>query len=142
MSNNGDKHYPDEPKGQVLALASQGFAGTAIAERLDLPARTVQRWIARWREISPEEEYPEVHNDWYRLTRRAQDNLHTALDQMEEEGSQLKHYSQISLQAGLGTDKITKSREVAQPQTQNVAIIVVNAARPDVIDGEVVDETP
>ncbi len=132
-------HFPDEPKSQVIALAAQGYSGVAIGERLGVPARTAQRWLARWRELSPEEEYPEVHNDWYRLTRRAQENLHEALDQLEDEGSQLKHYSQIALQAGLGTDKIQKGREVAQPQTNIQAIIIVNASEPVTIEGEVIE---
>ncbi len=140
MANNGEHHYPDDPKAKVIALAAQGHSGVAIAERLGVPARTAQRWLARWRELSPEEEYPEVHNDWYRLTRRAQSNLHTALDQLEEEGSQLKHYSQIALQAGLGTDKIVKGRESGRPPPNIPVIIVVNA-REEIIEGEVVDVT-
>lgn len=116
-------HASDEPKSKVIALAAQGYSGVAIGERLGVPARTAQRWLARWRELTPEEEYPELHNDWYRLTRRAQENLHTALDQMEEEESQLKHYSQIALQAGLGTDKIQKDKDGPQIGTQtNVQI--------------------
>ena len=148
------RQYDRAVKAEVLALVELGVSAQRAAERLNVSPRQAQAWAQQARKVAAEEEHPAIINDWYRLTRRTQSVLHDALDTLQEDntGKQaLKHMTQLTVLAGVGTDKLQRDRE---PKYQvNVAntgpiAIIINAQQPqiepDSIEGEatLLDELP
>lgn len=156
-------HAPDEPKAQALALRAEGYSVPRIAGLVSHSQRTVNRWLARGREVSRNQETPEMMDDWVRIVRRSQGMQHTVLDILEEwseiaqsdnrhplavisrsvaQKELLKHDLTPNIYAGTGTDKLQKESQPVPIQAQNV-IYVFNAAQPeapgDTIEGAVVD---
>ena len=135
--------YSREVKAEALALVELGVSAQHAAERLNIEPRSVQLWAKRLREITPEQEHPPVINDWYRLTRRTQGILHDGLDAIKDDETALKHLTQLTVLAGVGTDKIFRDREPKYGlslKTTGPIVIVTNAQAP-VIEGECTDVT-
>lgn len=129
--------YDRETKAEALALVEAGVTAKGAALRLNLPVRTVQDWASHSRQVAREEEHPAVIDEWYRLTRRTQSKLHDGLDSIEDDQTALKHLSQLTILAGVGTDKVLRDREARHPgPTAPVVVIVTNAQSPRVIEGE------
>lgn len=137
--------YSREIKAEALALVELGESYERAAQRLNIGCeRTVRRWAERVRQLSTEQEHPAVIDDWYRLTRRTQSNLHDALDAIQDDETALKHLSQLTVLAGVGTDKIFRDREPKYGAGLRVVgpiVIVTHAQRPEVIEGGAVEVT-
>ena len=146
MTYPGEHPTTDEPVAKVLALAAQGYSGTAAAQAVGVPVRQAQRWITRARqELTPGNK--PLLDKWTRRVDQSLDLLGDALDLIEadETGSlALKNMPNLNMVAGTGTDKLQKEKEHSQPQNLAQLVIVVNAAAPlpepeIVIEGEIVD---
>ena len=137
--------YSRAVKAEALALVELGETAQRAAQRLDIPERTVSSWAKQVREIAAEQEYPALMAEHYRLTRRYQACQHDALDQIEEEGSALKHLSVLVVGGGVSTDKVMRDREPKYGlslKTTGPIVIVTNAQAPEIIEGECTDVTP
>ena len=151
-------HAPDEPKVRALALALEGHTAKAIGPMVGVSGRTVSRWLGRCREVSLNEETPEMMDDWMRIVRRSQGMQHAVLDVLEgyvtiaqndhpgplaEIARQVaakelvKHGLLYNIYAGTGSDKIQKPSQQTI-QAQNITINFISQSKPDI--GEVVDE--
>jgi transposase-like protein len=140
MGKNGHQK-PDEPRARALALLELGHSCEAVGPMVGVNPSTVWRWLQRSKEVQGNKPIIERHA---RNAMQALDLIRDGLDLIEADETKqlaLKNLVTLNMIGGTSTDKVQKDTE-PQQQTQNVAIIVVNAARPDVIDGEVVDETP
>jgi hypothetical protein len=140
MSKNGH-HKPDEPRARALALVELGHSCEAVGPLVGVHPVTVGRWVKRSRELQEKKPLVERHT---RNAMQALDLIQDAMDLIEEDETRqlaLKNLMVLNAVGGTSTDKVQKDTE-PQQQTQNVAIIVVNAQQPDIIEGEVVDETP
>ena len=151
-------HASDEPKARALVLSAEGHSSEAVGGMVGVSGRTVQRWVARCREVSRNKETPEILDDWARIIRRAQGMMHVVMDQAEalaeiasnDHPGPLAAIARIvagreitkgaatwNFYAGTGTDKLQKEREPDSPHPTQV-IIVLDAKRPEIIEGEVV----
>ena len=126
--------------------------------------RTVHRWLARGREVSRNQETPEMMDDWVRIVRRAQGMQHAVLDVLEHYAAIasndhpgplaeiarqvaikeiMKQGLLLNVYAGTGTDKIQKEHNPDSP-APNITINFVVQERPqelpDVIEGKVIEE--
>ena len=130
--NQAPHHAPDEPKAQALALALEGYSGPEISERVGEPLRTVQHWIARWRQVARNQETPELIDDWVRITRRAQGKMHDFLDYVEDHPDEVaKHAMTFNVYAGTGTDKLQRESSPTSISVDKV-LIVYNAKDPTI----------
>ncbi|KKK91853.1 hypothetical protein LCGC14_2708780 [marine sediment metagenome] len=140
-----------------MALIAEGHSAEAIGPMVGVTGRTVQNWVRRFREVSLNEETPEMMDDWVRIIRRSQGMQHAVLDVAEFYATMaqndhpgplaeiarqvaskelMKHALLYNIYAGTGTDKMQKPTQ--QPiQAQNVQINFIFEERPDV--GEVVE---
>ena len=138
------QQYDRAVKAEALALVELGVTAQRAAERLNIAPRAVQRWAEQCRKVSAETEHPAVIDDWYRLTRRTQSILHDGLDAIKDDDTALKHLSQLTVLAGVGTDKIFRDREPKYGMTLKATgpiVIVTNAQAPEIIEGECTDVT-
>ena len=137
--------YSRDVKAEALALVELGVPASEAAKRLNIGcARTVQRWAERCRQVSTEQDYPQRMAEWYRLTARTQAKLHDGLDAIQDDDTALKHLSQLTVLAGVGTDKILRDREPkygASIKMTGPIVIVTHAQRPEIIEGEATDVT-
>ncbi len=152
-------HVSDEPKARALVLSAEGHSSEAIGEMVGVSGRTVQRWVKRCREVSRNQETPEIMDDWARIIRRAQGMQHAVLDVLE-------HYAELALNdhpgplaeiarqvatkelmnqgqmlnvyAGTGTDKIQKDSQPHNPP-QSITINFISQPNPNLVEGEVVE---
>ena len=133
--------YDTDTKAQALTLLRLGKPASHVAVELEIPERTVSHWALRWREIAAEEGDKTLSDEDYRLSIRVGELIHEALDQMEGREDLYKYLVPLNIVRGTSIDKILKRREAKHPpaQAQNV-LIVVNAQRPETIEGEVVRE--
>lgn len=143
MTSGNGRHYDRAVKAEALALVELGETAQRAAERLNINPRNVQRWVKRSREVSAEVEHPAVMNDWYRLTRRTQSRLHDGLDAIVDDDTALKHLTQLTVLAGVGTDKIFRDREPKYGLSLKATgpIVIVTNAQAPVIEGECTDVT-
>ena len=140
-----------------MALIAEGHSAEAIGPMVGVTGRTVQNWVRRFREVSLNEETPEMMDDWVRIIRRSQGMQHAVLDVAEFYATMaqndhpgplaeiarqvaskelMKHALLYNIYAGTGTDKMQKPTQ--QPiQAQNVTINFIFEERPEV--GEVVE---
>ena len=158
-------HAADEPKARALALSAEGHSSAEIGGMVGVSGRTVQRWVRRCREVSRNNEKPEILDDWARIIRRAQGMMHSVLDQGEELAEIAandhpgplaaiarivaakeiaKHAGTWNFYAGTGTDKLQKESEPGPP-SGTVIINFISEERPpkledipDVVEGEVI----
>ncbi len=151
-------HAPDEPKAQLIVLRGQGYSMAAASELVGVCERTGWNWWNRYREVARNEENSEIQDDWVRVVRRSQGMQHVVMDIAEGYATILtndhpgplaeiarqtaakeiiKHAAMYNFYAGTGTDKLQK--ESTPPTQATNVLIVVNAQKPDVIEGEVVD---
>ena len=145
MTQPGEHPTIDEPVAKVLALAAQGYSGTAAAQAVGVPVRQAQRWITRARqELTPGNK--PLLDKWTRRVDQSLDLLGDALDLIEadETGSlALKNIPNLNMVAGTGTDKLQKEKEVSQPKDLTQIVFVLNAQQPiqddQYIEGEVKD---
>lgn len=135
---NGHHDAPDEPVARVIALAEQGYSARHAGELVGISERQAQRWVKRSRELTGETN--SILDKWKRRSLQALDIIGDGLDLIEEDDTRqlaLKNLQTLNIIAGTGTDKLQK--DTTPPvQAQNV-LIVVNAARPGVIEGEIVE---
>ena len=129
--------HPREIKAQALVLVDKGYSAQHAARELNIPERSVQRWTERFRALSDNED-DRLRQDHYRLAQRCVELTHDGLDGIEEDGDAKKHLITLNAILGTNVDKILKRAPASPIQAQNV-LIVVNAARPDVVEGEVVE---
>ena len=157
-------HASDEPKARALVLRAEGYSVPRIAGLVEHSERTVHRWLARGREVSRNQETPEMMNDWVRIVRRAQGMQHAVLDVLEQYAEIalrdhpgplaeiarqvaikeiMKQGLLLNVYAGTGTDKIQKDSQPTNPPP-NIQINFVVQERPkelpDVVEGEVIRE--
>lgn len=135
--------YSRAVKAEALALVEMGETAQRAAERLNIPERTVSSWALQMREIAPEQEYPKLMAEHYRLARRYMANQHDALDTIEEEGTASKNLHGLIMGGGVSTDKVLKDREPKYGMSLKATgpiVIVCNAQAP-VIEGECTDVT-
>ncbi len=158
-------HAADEPKARALVLSAEGHSSEEVGEMVGVSGRTVQRWVKRCREVSRNNEKPEILADWARIIRRAQGMMHSVLDQAEELAeiasndhpgplaaiARVVAAKEIAKQAGTwnfyagtGTDKLQKEGEPSPP-SGTIIINFISEERPaeraiedDVVEGEVV----
>lgn len=135
--------YDTETHAQALALIQLGKPASHVAQDLQLPERTVQNWALRWRQIAAEEGDRILTDEDYRLAVRTSHLIHDALDQLEGRPDTYKHLVSLNVIRGTAIDKILKRKQGAQPTVNaDKVLIVVNAAKPDIIEGEVVRDEP
>lgn len=135
MSKNQAKHHaPDEPKSRALALKEQGYSQRHIAELVSTPRSTVALWI---REAEAVQGNKPILDKWTRRSLQALDLIGDGLDAIEEDGDAKKHMQTLNMIAGTGTDKLQK--ESAPPQHNTQVIIVLDAKKPEIIEGEIVE---
>ena len=155
-----EHHAPDEPKSRALALHAEGYSNGHIAGLVDHSERTVRRWVKRGREVALNEETPAMMDDWVRIIRRSQGMMHTVLDVAEHYAEiasndhpgplaeiarqvaskeLMKHALLYNIYGGTGTDKIQKGTG-PELHAQNITINFISQPKPDIIEGEVVDE--
>lgn len=142
MANQAKHHAPDGPKSRALVLAMEGYPSEHIGELVGVSGRTVQRWVARSREVSLKEETPAVMSDWVRIIRRSQGMMHSVLDIVEQYAAiasndhpgplaeiarqvatkeLMKRADLYDIYAGIGTDKVVKWADLAQKAQQSEA---------------------
>lgn len=134
---NGRHFAPDGPRARLIALTGLGHSVADAAERVGTSERTAYRWLARVRELTDNKP---ILERWQRVSTQALDLMGDGLDVIEEDDSgksALKHLKELNFIAGTGTDKLQK--ESTPTVTAQNVLIVVNAQKPDVIEGEVVD---
>ena len=123
MTQPGEHPTIDEPVAKVLALAAQGYSGTAAAQAVGVPVRQAQRWITRARqELTPGNK--PLLDKWTRRVDQSLDLLGDALDLIEadETGSlALKNMPNLNMVAGTGTDKLQKDQDQALKNRSNEA---------------------
>lgn len=132
--------YDTETKAQALALLELGNPASHVAQELSIPERTVSRWAGRWRQMAAEEGDRILTDEDYRLAVRTSQLLHDALDQMEGKEDLWKYLVPLNIVRGTSIDKILKRKEAKQPVQATNVLIVVNAQKPETIEGEVVRE--
>lgn len=133
--------YNVDTKAQALALMAQGETAEAAAAALRLPARTVQHWRQRWRQIAAEEDDPKLLEEDYRIALRYSELLHLAADHIgEDESGERAAKSLIAINAVRGTaiDKILRRRESQRPNDDRrpLVIFIQGSAAVRVTDGE------
>ena len=133
--NQAAYHAPDEPKTRALALAQEGHSGRYIANKVGHPHATVAGWIRKAHEETQGNK--EVLSKWTDLTLQAQDLMGDGVDAIQRDGDAKKHLQTLLYIAGTGTDKLQK--ESAPPQQNTQVIIVLDAKKPDIIEGEIVE---
>ena len=161
MSKNQAKHQaPDEPKLRLIALRQEGYSMPAASELVGVSERTGWNWWGRYREVALNEETPAMMDDWVRIIRRSQGMMHTVLDVAEHfaeiasndhpgplaeiarqvaSKELMKHALLYNIYGGTGTDKIQKGTG-PELHAQNITINFISQPKPDIIEGEVVDE--
>ncbi len=125
----------DSVAARAIALVDIGYSPEWVGPRAGVSGRTVRRWVDRSREVAKGNQA--VMDKWVKRTLQAQDLLEDALDTIEDEGSALKHLRDVTVAAGVGTDKLQKEHTPTSIQADKV-LIILNAERP-VIEGEVVE---
>lgn len=153
----GPHHAPDEPRAKALALKAEGYSNVHIGELVGCSERTVRRWEARGREVSRNQEVPEIQDDWVRIVRRSQGVQHAVLDVVEgiaavaqNDGvgpladiarlvagkELLKQGLMANVYSGTGSDKLLK--DSSPTFHADTICIVTNVSKPEIIEGEVV----
>ena len=120
MQRQGSR-YDRETKAQALAQAAVSSAAQA-ARSLELPERTVQRWVERYTAENGGEQWAE---DNAQVISRATELLMDGLDQLEEDGT--AHKNLIALNAIRGT-AIDKASKHSGSTVNIIALVTARAA--------------
>lgn len=133
-------------------LNAEGYSNRHIGELVNVSERTVRRWVSRGREVSLNQETPELINDWLRIVRRSQGMMHSVLDQAEQyaevasndhpgplaaiarivAGKEIiKNAMTYNIYAGTGTDKLQKDDSSTTVNTYGPTIIVTGVEEKD-----------
>ncbi|KKL75500.1 hypothetical protein LCGC14_2054240 [marine sediment metagenome] len=150
-------HAPDEPKARALVLVGEGHSPEYVGGLVGVSGRTVRRWVNRCREVSLNQETPEMMDDWVRIIRRSQGMQHAVLDVAEHYATiatndhpgplaeiarqvaskeLMKHALLYNIYAGTGTDKLQKDSAPPQPQAVTINFVFKDAP---IIEGELVE---
>ena len=100
MQRQGSR-YDRDTKAQALAQAAVSSAAQA-ARNLELPERTVQRWVERYTAENGGEQWADDNPG---VIARATELLHDAMDQIEERGEAYKHVMALNALRGTSIDK-------------------------------------
>ncbi|MCH6556318.1 MAG: helix-turn-helix domain-containing protein, partial [Chloroflexi bacterium] len=100
MQRQGSR-YDRETKAQALAQAAVSTAAQA-ARDLQLPERTVRRWVERYAAENGGEQWAADNPG---VIARATELLHDAMDQIEERGEAYKHVMALNALRGTSIDK-------------------------------------
>ena len=117
--------YTEDQKAGALALVRQGKSAEHAAAELGLPSRSVQRWGKRHRETSVEEDDPLLQSESFRLAMRAAELLHTALDQIEDEGNPAKYAAVLNAIRGTSIDKLLWERKLTPEKVDETPFVIV-----------------
>lgn len=117
--------YTEDQKAGALALVRQGKSAEHAAAELRLPPRSVQRWVKRHRETSSEQDDPILQSESFRLAMRAAELLHTALDQIEDEGNPAKHMAVLNAIRGTSIDNLLWERKLTPEKAEGTPFVIV-----------------
>ncbi len=130
MQRQGSR-YDRETKAQALAQAAVSTAAQA-ARDLQLPERTVRRWVERYTSENGREQWA---TDNPGVIARATELLHDAMDQIEERGEAYKHVMALNALRGTSIDK--EQRQTGGGTVDIIALVTARAAElQHEIDGE------
>ena len=130
MQRQGSR-YDRETKAQALAQAAVSTAAQA-ARDLQLPERTVRRWVERYTSENGREQWA---TDNPGVIARATELLHDAMDQIEERGEAYKHVMALNALRGTSIDK--EQRQTGGGTVNIVALVTQRAAAiQQAIEGE------
>ena len=107
-------YAPDETVAQVRALALQGLPATRIADSLNLPHRTAQRWIQEWRELASEQ-HSEIADQERRINVRLGAIVEQRLDAIQD-GREQVTFRDLMVSLGIGRSKEHERAQRSQPQ--------------------------
>ena len=137
-------YFRDEIVAQARALALTGYSTRKAAAELqvlfpgeDTPAHPT---LVEWRKELSEADHENLDNNERRIALRADELVEAKLETFEGHLDKVR-LPELVMTAGVYRDKIFKRQDQRQPvvSAQNV-LIVVNAQKPDTIEGEVVRE--
>ena len=104
-------YAPDEVVAQVRALALTGYRAPTIAQRVNVPERTVYRWLTEWQELATEQD-KELLDQERRIAllsaRLFEDKIESAL----KDPSQTR-LTEAGIAYGISRDKQFKRQELA-----------------------------
>jgi hypothetical protein len=118
-------YAPDETVAQVRALALAGYSGPAIAQRTNIPVRTVQHWLAEWRELAPEQSQ-ELANAELRIARRMDAITESFLDRVEAGQEKLSGVATFTMW-GISRSKIHERAQRSNPVPQGNTYVFMQA---------------
>lgn len=117
MERQGSR-YDRETKAKALAQAAVSTAAQA-ARDLQLPERTVQRWVERYTAENGGEQWAADNPG---VIARATELLMDAMDQIEERGEAYKHVMALNALRGTSIDKEQRHNDVPTPT--NISVFV------------------
>lgn len=125
--NYPEHRYTVEEKSQAVALVRSGMGAARAAAELGFPERSVQRWVAEYREMSAKEGDPLLTADTYRIVQRSTELLEAGLEYMAEQGPETAFKSLFVLNAIRGTsiDKLMGANRESPSQSNHVYTIVL-----------------
>ena len=138
-------YFRDEIVAQARALALTGYSTRKAAAELqrlfpseDTPAHPT---LVEWRKELSEADHEKLDNNERRIALRADELVEAKLETFEDNLDKVR-LPELVMAAGVYRDKIFKRQDQRQPpvSAQNV-LIIVNAQKPETIEGEVVRET-
>lgn len=105
--------YTVEEKAGAVALVQTGMSAAKAATELKLPERSVQLWVAEYRELSADDTAPILSTQSYRVAQRAGELIERGLEYMAGQEDEALSKSMFVLNAIRGTalDKLIKKRE-------------------------------
>ncbi len=115
--------YTEEERAQAVALVRSGMSAARASDELGFPERSVQRWVAEYREMSAKEDDPLLTPGTYRIAQRSTELIEAGLEYMAEQGTETAFKSLFVLNAIRGTsiDKLMGAKR-AVGQTGSITI--------------------
>lgn len=100
--------YTDEDRAGVLALQLEGLGPSEISRRSGVPLRTVDRWVASWRDMAEGTRDSRLLEQATELAIRGQLLQHAVLDAYEDmpPGELVKHAANLNNLTGTNVDKV------------------------------------
>jgi transposase-like protein len=135
------KRYDTETKARALALLREGKPVYLVAREIGVGERTVCTWAKRFESAALVAGERGLIDEEYRIAGRAQELIHEALDQIEEQGDAAKYLGALNAVRGTMVDKLLarEANRKGYSGTNNIFILQAAqrlgiAAPPDIGD--------
>ena len=122
MAKRGDRRYRPRERAALLAAVQAGESPVRAAAEIRIPERTAQRWIAKWRAMSPEL-IPAQDALIAELAGEIQLDM---LDYMKDQDRAEQWRNAYTINAIRGTARDKQQKATAAPVTINVNTLITD----------------